>query len=135
MMYSLVGWLLLSAGAAMVGSAILTAAEHPRFRHWGDQFIVATWLGLLAFAAALLGLSIFLPLRPGISFVLLGSMAALAASTKSARDRLKIPRDRGTVPAFAGVGILAVFAALNSDPGEGRDRAAVARDFQAIART
>jgi hypothetical protein len=114
MLHSLVGWLLLGAGAAMVGGAILTAAKHPGFRHWGDQFIVATWLGLLAFAAALLGMSIFLPLRPGISFVLLGSMTALAAWSKSARVLLKIPRGRRTDPAFAGIGILAAVAALNS---------------------
>jgi hypothetical protein len=69
---------------------------------------------LLTFASTLLGVSIFLPLRPGISFVLLGSMTALAAGIKSARTRLKIPAACLNKSAFAGIGILAVIAALSS---------------------
>ena len=114
MLLSLICWLLLTVSAAIVGSAILTAARCPGFRHFGDQFIISTWLGLLTFASTLLGVSIFLPLRPGISFVLLGSMTALAAGIKRARTRLKIPAACLNKSAFAGIGILAVIAALSS---------------------
>jgi hypothetical protein len=114
MLLSLICWLLLTASAAMVGSAILTMARYPDFLHFGDQFIVVTWLGLLTFASTLLGVSIFLPLRPGISFLILGSMTALAAASKKVRTRLKFPPGRPDGLAFAGIGILAAMVALGS---------------------
>jgi hypothetical protein len=114
MLLNLVSWLLLTVSGAMVGSAILTIAKCPDFRHFGDQFITAAWLGLLTFATILLGLSIFLPLRPGISFTLLAMLTALAACFKRARDLLKFPRPGRTNSAIAGVAILAAIAALNS---------------------
>jgi len=111
---NLVSWLLLTAGGAMVGGAILTIVKCPDFRHFGDQLITATWLGLLTFATTLLGLSIFLPLRPGVSFALLAMLTALAACIKRARDLLKFPRSCRTNSAITGVGILAAIVALNS---------------------
>jgi hypothetical protein len=114
MLLNLVSWLLLTVSAAMVGSTILSTVRCPGFRHFGDQFIIATWLGLLTFATALLGVSIFLPLRPGISFILLGSMTALAASITRARDLLKFSRIGRTNFVFVGIGNLAAIAALSS---------------------
>lgn len=114
MLLNLVSWMLLTASGAMIGSAILTIAKCPDFRHFGDQFITATWLGLLSFATILLGLSIFLPLRPGIAFTLLTMLTALAACTRRARDLLKFPYHSRTNSAITGAGILAAIAALNS---------------------
>lgn len=114
MLLSLICWLLLTASAVVVGSAILTVARYPDFRNIGDRFIVAAWLGLLTFASALLGVSIFLPLQPGISFALLGTMTVLAAGSQRFRARLKLPSGRWDYWGFAGIGILAAIAALGS---------------------
>jgi hypothetical protein len=114
MLFSLICWPILTAGAAIAGSAILTAVGSPVFRHSGDRFILAAWLGLLAFATTLLGVSIFLPLRPGISFVILGSMTALAACSKKARANLKFLAGTANYAVLAGIAILAAIAALGS---------------------
>jgi hypothetical protein len=115
MLFSLLAWLLLTISAATVGSAILSAARCSEFRHFGDQYIVAAWLGLLVFASSLLGVSLLLPLRPGICFALLATMTALAARIK--RDRYFLSRFvlSGSEKSTAlGFGILATVAALDS---------------------
>ena len=114
MLLFLISWMLLTASAAIVGSAVLAAVKFPVFRHFGDRIIIAIWLGLLTFAVTLLGLSIFLPLRPGISFALLAMLTGLAACSKSARDLLKIPANCRPNSAIAGIGILAAIVALDS---------------------
>jgi hypothetical protein len=114
MLLSLLCWLILTASGAIVGAAILTTARCLAFRHFGDRLIVATWLGLLTLATALLGASIFFPLRAGISFVLLGSIVALSASIKGARDLLKFTPSGPEKSAFTGIAILAATVALNS---------------------
>jgi hypothetical protein len=114
MLLFLASWALLTVGAVMVGSAILAIGKDPVFHHFGDRVITATWLGLLTFATTLLGLSIFLPLRPGISFTLLALMTALAGCNKRARDLLKFPAVYRTNSVITGIGILAAIAALNS---------------------
>lgn len=85
MLFSLLAWLLLTVSAVIVGSAILSTAGAPEFRHFGDQLIVAAWLGLLVFASTLLGISLFLPLQPGIGFALLAAMTVLATGSKGSR--------------------------------------------------
>ena len=68
MLLNLVSWLLLTVSGAMVGSAILTIAKCPDFRHFGDQFITAAWLGLLTFATILLGSVDFSSTQAGNQF-------------------------------------------------------------------
>lgn len=113
MLLSLLAWLLLTMCAVTVGSAVLSAAGRVEFRHFGDQFIVAVWLGLLVFASALLGVSLLLPLRPGSSFALLAAMTALALSSKKTRDLLSFPRP-AEISALLAIGALAAIAALDS---------------------
>jgi hypothetical protein len=114
MLLFLISWMLLTASAAIVGSAVLASVKFRIFYHFGDRIITAIWLGLLSFGVTLLGLSILVPLRPGIGFALVAVLTGLAGCSKSARDLLKIPSGCRTNSAITGIGILAAIAALDS---------------------
>jgi hypothetical protein len=114
MLLFLISWMLLTASAAIVGSAVLASVKFRFFYHFGDRIITAIWLGLLTFGVTLLGLSILVPLRPGIGFALMTVLTGLAGCRKSARDLLKIPSGCRTNSAITGIGILAAIAALDS---------------------
>lgn len=114
MLLFLVSWMILTVCAAIVGSAVLAAVKFPIFHHFGDGIITAIWLGLLTFSVTLLGLSILVPLKPGISFTIVAILTGLAGCSKKARDILKIPPGYSTNAAITGTGILAAIAALDS---------------------
>jgi hypothetical protein len=114
MLFCLVSWILLTASAAIVGSAILAILKGPIFHHFGDRVITAIWLGLLIFATTLLGLSIILPVTPGISFGLVAALTAMAGCSKSGRNLLGTSPSCLTNSFVAGICIFAATAALNS---------------------
>ena len=71
MLFHLACWIVLSALGAVIGDAILLIPKPSVFYHVGDRVIAATWLGLLAIASALLGLSVIVPLTPDIGLSLI----------------------------------------------------------------
>jgi hypothetical protein len=114
MLFNLASWILLLVFGAVIGSAILVVFKGSAFRHVGDHVISATWLGLLTMAAALLGLSVFIPLTPAISFGLLTILTAVAASMGSVRRDLRVWLSYLGPPVFLGLGILGISTAWNS---------------------
>ena len=114
MLLTLASWILLVASAAAVGSAVLAITRSSFFLHFGDRMITATWLGLLIIAAILLGLSIGLPLSPGIGLSVMVVLAISAASAKAVRRDFRISGSYLRSAGGIGLGTLAVIVALNS---------------------
>ncbi len=79
---------MVSFGAA-VGMAILSLINAGRSPHFADRLITAIWLGVLTIASTLLALSIFTPLSPGVSSILLALLTCGAISIKAVRHELK----------------------------------------------
>src|SRR5271157_749148 len=114
MLFHLAGWTLLSAFGAVIGSAILFISKEPVSCHVGDRAMVATWLGLLTLASALLGLSVITPLGPAAGFGLFAILAIVALSMRPVRLGLRQWLRYLTWPIVLGLGCLFVVAALNS---------------------
>jgi hypothetical protein len=115
MLFHLASWILLLAVGAVIGTAILFVFKCSLvFSHVGDRVIVATWLGLLTMAAALLALSVITPLTPSVSFGLLAILTAVALSMHSVRRDLRLLLSYLSRPVIFGLAILGMSAALNS---------------------
>ena len=113
MLFHLACWIVLSALGAVIGDAILLIPKPSVFYHVGDRVIAATWLGLLAIASALLGLSVIVPLTPDIG-ALVAVLAIAALSIRSVRSDLRCWLRYLTWPVAVGLSILCVIVALNS---------------------
>lgn len=115
MLFLLASWILLSVFGAVIGTAILLVFKTSSVLcHIGDRVIVATWLGLLTMATALLALSLITPLTPPVSFGLLTVLTAIALSMRSVRHDLRMLYSYLSAPLIFGPGILCISAALNS---------------------
>lgn len=114
MLFYLVSWIILITSGAAVGSAILAIIKSSAFSHFGDRIITATWLGLLTIAAILLGLSVILPLSPGVGFGVLAVLTIVAVSSKAAGQDFRTLRSLGTRSVILSLGVLAALAALSS---------------------
>src|SRR5580658_4480657 len=107
MLFHLASWILLLAVGAVIGTAILFVFKCSLvFSHVGDRVIVATWLGLLTMAAALLALSVITPLTPSVSFGLLAILTAVALSMHSVRRDLRLLLSYLSRPVIFGLAIL-----------------------------
>jgi hypothetical protein len=107
-------WLLLSVYGALIGAAILSAFKATAFIHIGDQVIASMWLGVLAMATVLLGLSVFVPLTPLVGFGAMTLLAAVALSMPSVRRALPTWISWLTAPVILAVVFLSISAGLNS---------------------
>jgi hypothetical protein len=115
MLFLLACWILLSVFGAVIGTAILLVFKSSSvFSHVGDRVIVATWLGLLTMATALLGLSVITPLTPSVSLGLLTILTAVALSVHSVRRDLRLLLSYLSGPVIFGLGVLGISTALNS---------------------
>jgi hypothetical protein len=114
MLFYLLSWILLVTSGAAVGSAVLAITKSSAFSHFGDRMITAIWLGLLTIATVLLGLSVVLPLSPGVGLCVLAILTIVAAFFRAVRQDFKALRLCGMrAPTFS-LGILAAAAALSS---------------------
>lgn len=114
MVFLLVSWIFLAVCGALIGSAIFSAFKIPPFPHLGDRAIAATWLGVLAEASVLLGLSVFLPLTPGVGLGAVGLMAAISLAIPAVRHELALWISALNGPVMFGAGLLLLSVGLNS---------------------
>ncbi|HKQ73719.1 MAG TPA: hypothetical protein VJ810_08345 [Blastocatellia bacterium] len=82
MLFYIVVWILIAIPCYLTGSVILSLIDSDIFDRPGDRFVIAIWLGILAFAIALQFISFFSPLSPamGLAIFLSGSLAPLILS-------------------------------------------------------
>jgi hypothetical protein len=75
----IVMWVVGLAAATVVGAAVVArvAAELDALERW----VIAAWIGLLAIAVGLLGVSLLMPVRPGVALV--GLLVALDRRTRA----------------------------------------------------
>lgn len=65
MLVLVLAWVFILSAASLIGAAVLAAfgADHVRP---GDRVVLGAWLGVVLLALALLGVSLFAPLSPGV---------------------------------------------------------------------
>src|SRR5580704_10519818 len=114
MLLYLVCWTILVASGVAVGSVLLSIAGGSAFPRFGDRMIAAAWLGMLAIAAVLLGLSVLVPLSPAVGFGVIAILSAVSLSVKSVRSDFGKLFGLLSKPVTAGIALLAAAAALNA---------------------
>ncbi len=89
MLFLLIVWSLLLPIAFLLGAALLDWLQLNTLERLGDRLILATWLGVLTFSAALLAAVLLTPLTPLVGLAVLMVMLAIALKFSDAGDRIR----------------------------------------------
>jgi len=114
MLLYLICWTILIASGGAIGCAVLAIAEGASFIHFGDRVIAATWLGVLILGAALLGLSVIVPLSPFVGVGVIAVLAVVAFLFRSVRQDFATAFRLLTKPVAFALAVLAAAVALNA---------------------
>ncbi len=119
MAFDLAAWVVIFVAVSVTGRGVLALLGVDDVRA-GDRLILAAWIGVIVCAVALLAVSLFTALTPGVSMCVATLLCALGAIATWRTPRKRYPAVGRTIPAPAiGIGLAAIAvgaASLASDP-------------------